>query len=164
MAQVAPLPIPAGMCPEGASILAEHQAGLDYLRPPEGSPSGPPGASVGTGPVSREAALAQDQADKAQFASAAEQFLQTGSIAAPGMMINMDNIFSLPQGVIQREARSRDFTPSEQEEMVKEGELEGVRASNYGMLRLDGSMYEELERQLQVDEQSQSSAYDLFGG
>ena len=76
----------------------------------------------------------------------------------------MDNIFSLPQGVIQREARSRDFTPSEQEEMVKEGELEGVRASNYGMLRLDGSMYEELERQLQVDEQSQSSAYDLFGG
>jgi hypothetical protein len=32
------------------------------------------------------------------------------------------------------------------------------------MLRLDGSMYEELERQLQVDEQSQSSAYDLFGG
>jgi hypothetical protein len=164
VAQVAPLPIPAGMSPEGASILAEHQAGLDYLRPPEGSPSGPPGASVGTGPVSREAALAQDQADKAQFASAAEQFLQTGSIAAPGMMINMDNIFSLPQGVIQREARSRDFTPSEQEEMVKEGELEGVRASNYGMLRLDGSMYEELERQLQVDEQSQSSAYDLFGG
>jgi hypothetical protein len=164
VAQVTPLPIPAGMSSEGASILAEHQAGLDYLRPPEGSPSGPPGASVGTGPVSREAALAQDQADKAQFASAAEQFLQTGSIAAPGMMINMDNIFSLPQGVIQREARSRDFTPSEQEEMVKEGELEGVRASNYGMLRLDGSMYEELERQLQVDEQSQSSAYDLFGG
>jgi len=44
------------------------------------------------------------------------------------MMINMDNIFSLPQGVIQRRPGPGTSLPPKQEEMVKEGELEGVRA------------------------------------
>jgi GNAT superfamily N-acetyltransferase len=148
--------------PEAASILAEHQAGLEYLRPPSGGSGGHIGASPG---MSREALLAQDQADKANLAAGAEAFLKSGSIPLPGFEVNMDTILSMPVGSLTgmgHEAKSRDFTPAEQDEMVREGELEGVRASNLGMLRLEGSMYEELERQLATDDQSEASANALW--
>jgi hypothetical protein len=115
--------------------------------------------------MSREALLAQDQADKANLAAGAEAFLKSGSIPLPGFEVNMDTILSMPVGSLTgmgHEAKSRDFTPAEQDEMVREGELEGVRASNLGMLRLEGSMYEELERQLATDDQSEASANALW--
>lgn len=105
--------------------------------------------------------MAQHQADKAQLAAGAEAFLRTGSIPVAGMEVNMDTILAMPQGSVagmEHDARSRDFTPAEQDEMVREGELEGVKASNLHMLRLEGSMYEELERQLGGDDQSQAAA------
>jgi hypothetical protein len=73
----------------------------------------------------------------------------------------MNTIFDMPVGSLSgmsHDARSRDFTPAEQDEMVREGELEGVKASNLHMLNLQGSMYEELERQLTGDQQSQDAA------
>jgi 2'-5' RNA ligase len=159
-----PLPNPdiTGEGPGAAQVLAEHQAGLEWLRPPGGAPMGLPEASGGT---SREAMVAQHTADKAQLASAADAFLRTGSIPVPGFEVNMDNIFDLPTGALsgmEHDARSRDFTPAEQDEMVREGELEGVRASNLGLLRLEGSMYEELERQLSTDDQAQAAANALW--
>jgi hypothetical protein len=145
--------------PPGArEALASYQEGLEWLRPPGSASSGPGGASPA---MSRDGLLAQHQADKAQLAAGAEAFLRTGSIPAPGFEVNMDTIFDLPPGSLsgmEHDARSRDFTPAEQDEMVREGELEGARASNLGMLRLEGSMYEELERQLGSDDQSQAAA------
>jgi 2'-5' RNA ligase len=143
-------------------VLAEHQAGLEWLRPPGGAPGGLPGASPA---MSRDALLAQHTADKAQLAAGAEAFLRTGSIPVAGMEVNMDTILSMPAGSLsgmEHDARSRDFTPAEQDEMVREGELEGVKASNLHMLRLQGSMYEELERQLSSDDQSQAAANALW--
>jgi GNAT superfamily N-acetyltransferase len=155
-------PVSGPLTPDGASgasqVLAEHQAGLEWLRPPGGAPSGLPEASPAT---SRDALLAQHQADKAQLAAGAEAFLRTGSIPVPGFEVNMDTILSMPPGSLagmEHDARSRDFTPAEQDEMVREGELEGAKASNLHMLRLEGSMYEELERQLGGDDQSQAAA------
>ena len=155
-------PLSGPLTPDGASggsdILSEHQAGLEWLRPPGGAPTGPPGASPA---MSREGLMAQHQADKAQLAAGAEAFLRTGSIPVAGMEVNMDTILAMPQGSVagmEHDARSRDFTPAEQDEMVREGELEGVKASNLHMLRLEGSMYEELERQLGGDDQSQAAA------
>lgn len=140
--------------PGAAGILAEHQAGLEWLRPPGGAPDAFPGASPG---MSREAATQ----DNMNLAAGAEAFLKTGSIPVPGFEVNMDTILAMPVGSLSgmsHDARSRDFTPAEQEEMVREGEHEGAKASNLHMLRLEGSMYEELERQLQGDNQSQDSA------
>jgi hypothetical protein len=143
---------------EGSQALASLQDGLEYLRPPGGAPGGPGGASPG---MSREAVLAQDQADRAQLAAGAEAYLRTGSVPIPGTEVNMNTIFDMPVGSLSgmsHDARSRDFTPAEQDEMVREGELEGVKASNLHMLNLQGSMYEELERQLTGDQQSQDAA------
>lgn len=159
-------PLSGPLTPDGASgadqVLAEHQAGLEWLKPSGGAPTGQPGASPA---MSRDALLAQNQADKAQLAAGAEAFLRTGSIPVPGMEVNIDTIFNMPTGSLagmEHDARSRDFTPAEQDEMVREGELEGVKASNLHMLRLEGSMYEELERQLGGDDQSQAAANALF--
>jgi GNAT superfamily N-acetyltransferase len=149
---------PAG----GSQALASYQEGLEWLRPPGGASTGPGGASPG---MSREALVAAHQHESAELASAADAFLRTGSIPVPGMEVNMDTILSLPQGPLSgmgHDARSRDFTPAEQDEMVREGELEGARASNLHMLRLQGSMYEELERQLAGEDQSQAAANALF--
>jgi GNAT superfamily N-acetyltransferase len=149
--------------PPGASqVLAEHQAGLEWLRPPGGASDGLTGTSPG---MSREALVAAHRHESAELASAADAFLRTGSVPAPGFEVNMDTILAMPPGSLSgmgHDARSRDFTPAEQDEMVREGELEGARASNLHMLRLEGSMYEELERQLAGEDQSRDAATALF--
>jgi hypothetical protein len=145
--------------PAGASdVLAEHQAALEWLKPPGAAPDAFPGASPG---MSREATMAQAAKDNMDLAAGADAFLRTGSIPVPGFEVNMDTILGMPQGSLSgmsHDARSRDFTPAEQDEMVSEGEHEGAKASNLHMLRLEGSMYEELERQVGNDDQAQDSA------
>jgi hypothetical protein len=135
---------PPGASPSSSQTLARYQAGLEWLRPP--------GASQG--PQTPQAQAPAPVQEEFNLSAAADAFLRTGSIPAPGQEVNMDTIF--------KEARSRDFTPAEQDEMVREGEVEGVRASNLHMLRLQGSMYEELERQLQDDDQSEAAANALW--
>ena len=139
----------------GSQALASYQEGLEWLRPSGNGSTGLPGASPA---MSR---AASQTGDNMNLAAGAEAFLRTGSIPVPGMEVNMDTILAMPLGM-EHDARSRDFTPAEQDEMVREGELEGVKASNLHMLRLQGSMYEELERQLTAEDQSEASANALW--
>jgi GNAT superfamily N-acetyltransferase len=137
----------------GSQALASYQEGLEWLRPSGSGSDGLPGASAGP------------SQDNMNLAAGAEAFLRTGSVPIPGQEVNMDTILVMPPGSLggmEHDARSRDFTPAEQDEMVREGELEGVRASNLHMLRLQGSMYEELERQLSAEDQSEASANALW--
>jgi hypothetical protein len=59
----------------------------------------------------------------------------------------------------QAKAHLAALSAAEQQELIKEGEAEGVRARNFDLLKLEGTHYLELEARLQAEEES---AEDLF--
>lgn len=87
---------------------------------------------------------------------------------APGGVLRspLDGISEEWAGVVasKREGHiaSRVFTPEEQDEMVREGEDQGVRARNFDMLYLGNSMYENLQNELNNEDQAQQAAESIW--